>query len=118
MANIIVAGGAGFIGSHLCTRLMDEGHTVFCLDNLITGDKNNLIPLLDNPRFSFLTLDITQPLPTISDRFAEIDYVFHLASPASPNKNSQKSYVNFPVETLLVNSMGTYNLLELARERT
>jgi nucleoside-diphosphate-sugar epimerase len=117
MANIIVAGGAGFIGSHLCKRLIDEGHAVFCLDNLITGDKNNNTPLLDNPKFTFLEYDVTQPFSTIDDRFAEIDYIFHLASPASPNKNSERSYVNYPVETLLVNSIGTYNLLQIAKSR-
>lgn len=118
MANILVAGGAGFIGSHLCVRLIEEGHSVFCVDNLITGNKNNIVKLLDNPKFAFVDHDITKPLNVIADRFAEIQYIYHLASPASPNKNSEKSYINFPIETLLVNSLGTYNLLNLAKEKS
>lgn len=117
MANIVVAGGAGFIGSHLCKRLIAEGHTVFCIDNLITGDKANVVSLLDNPKFSFFDHDVTQPLTVIADRLEEVHYVFHLASPASPNKKSEKSYINFPIETLLANSSGTKNLLDLTKEK-
>lgn len=113
MLKILVAGGAGFIGSHLCRRLINEGHTVYCLDNLITGVKNNIIPLLDNPRFNFYDRDVTKPIVEIP----EIHYIYHLASPASPNKKSERSYINFPIETLLANSVGTYNLLNLAKER-
>lgn len=118
MANIIVAGGAGFIGSHLSKKLLEEGHSVICLDNLITGDRKNNSALLENPQFTFLECDITKELATVADRFGEVNYIFHLASPASPNQNSERSYVNFPVETMLVNSIGTYNLLELAKERS
>ena len=113
MLKILVAGGAGFIGSHLCKRLIEEGHTVYCVDNLITGDKNNIVSLLDNPRFNYFVHDVTKPITEI----AEVNFVYHLASPASPNKNSPRSYINFPIETLLANSVGTYNLLNLAKEK-
>ncbi len=113
MLKILVAGGAGFIGSHLCKRLIEEGHTVYCVDNLITGDKNNIVSLLDNPRFNYFVHDVTKPITEI----AEVNIIYHLASPASPNKNSPRSYINFPIETLLANSVGTYNLLNLAKEK-
>lgn len=113
----MVAGGAGFIGSHLCKRLIDEGHTVYCIDNLITGDKENIAPLLENPRFTFLEFDLGKQSDTLSESFKEVDYIFHLASPASPNKKSERSYINFPIETMLANSTGTYNLLNLAKEK-
>jgi nucleoside-diphosphate-sugar epimerase len=116
MANIIVAGGAGFIGSHLCARLIKEGHSVICLDNLITGDKNNNVRLLENPNFSFYDVDVTNPLLLVPERFGEVHYIFHLASPASPSLHAERSYINFPVETLLVNSIGTHNLLQLTKE--
>ena len=118
MSRIIVAGGAGFIGSHLCKRLMSEGHTVFCVDNLITGDKKNVESLLDNPQFNYLEHDVTIDFTVIADRLGEIHEIYHLASPASPNKKSERSYINFPIETLLANSVGTYNLLNLAKEKS
>jgi nucleoside-diphosphate-sugar epimerase len=105
----LVAGGAGFIGSHLCDRLLAEGATVACVDNLITGARANVAHLIDNPRFSFVQHDVIQPLE------AEADAVFHLASPASPNPASPRSYIAHSIETALVNSQGTYQLLELAR---
>lgn len=117
MSNIVVAGGAGFIGSHLCRRLIQEGHTVFAIDNLISGEKNNLISLMDNPKFSLLEFDVSKPLDPIIDRFGDVDSVFHLASPASPNKKSARSYMNNPLETMYVNSYGTFNLLELAKKK-
>jgi nucleoside-diphosphate-sugar epimerase len=111
MQTVLVAGGAGFIGSHLCKSLLSKDYKVICVDNLVTGDKSNMAPLLDNENFSFLEKDIIKPLEEI-----KADYIFHLASPASPNKKSPKSYINLPLETLLANSMGTYNLLELAKK--
>ncbi len=112
MQTVLVAGGAGFIGTHLCKRLLTENYKVICVDNLVTGDRNNLKDILDNQNFTFLEQDITKSL----DKELTVDYIFHLASPASPNKKSPRSYVNHPIETLLANSLGTYNLLELAKK--
>jgi len=117
MEKVIVAGGAGFIGSHLCKRLINEGNIVYCIDNYITGSKNNVESLLDNPNFSLLEYDISKSLQDIKDRFNDVHSIFHLASPASPNKNSERSYINYPIETMLANSLGTYNLLQLAKEK-
>lgn len=117
MQKIIVAGGAGFIGSHLCKRLLDEGNTVYCLDNFISGSKNNVQSLMDNPKFVLIEQDVAQSFEGIKDRFSDIHYIFHLASPASPNPKSQRSYINRPIETMLANSVGTYNLLMLAQEK-
>ncbi|OGH19776.1 MAG: NAD-dependent dehydratase [Candidatus Levybacteria bacterium RIFCSPHIGHO2_02_FULL_37_13] len=120
MQLVLVAGGAGFIGSHLCRSLLKDGYKVVCVDNLITGDKKNIEDLLVNPEFKFVEQDITKSVQ--SSKFIPIksgqslDYIFHLASPASPNKKSKRSYINHPVETLLVNSVGTFNLLELAKK--
>ena len=104
-----MAGGAGFIGSHLCDRLLAEGASVICLDNLITGARDNVAHLLDNPHFTFVQHDVIEPIS------AETDAVFHLASPASPNPASPRSYIAHSIETALANSQGTYRLLEVAR---
>lgn len=117
MPKALIAGGAGFIGSHLSSKLINNGFVVYCVDNLITGNKTNVNNLLDNPNFNLLRHDITTPLTLIADRLQEIDYIFHLASPASPNMNSEKSYMKLPIETMLANSLGTYNLLLLAKEK-
>src|SRR5438309_9544308 len=106
----LVAGGAGFIGSHLCERLLAEGLDVICVDNLVTGARRNIEPLIDQAGFEFWERDVCQPLD------AEVDYVFHLASPASPNPASPKSYFAHPIETAMVNSLGTYQLLEVSRK--
>ena len=111
MQTVLVAGGAGFIGTHLCNSLVSQNYKVICVDNLITGDKKNIESLLSNPNFEFLEQDITKTFET-----KKIDLIFHLASPASPNLKCPKSYVNYPIETLLANSLGTYNLLELAKK--
>jgi nucleoside-diphosphate-sugar epimerase len=102
--HILVAGGAGFIGSHLCRRLLADGHEVLCVDNLSTGRYVNIAALEDVPGFRFLEHDVVQPLAFATDA------VFHLASPASP-----PGYLRRPVETLRVNSEGTLHLLEGAR---
>jgi len=102
---ILVTGGAGFIGSHLCERLLAEGHQVVCLDNLSTGDLRNLEDIKDDPSLRFVLADATEVVNL------EVDAVAHLASPASP-----VDYGRMAVETMLVNSMGTYRGLELARK--
>src|SRR3989338_6399961 len=111
METCLVAGGGGFIGSHLCKSLLDENFKVICVDNFITGDKANINSLTSNSNFKLLEKDIIKEKDFEAEK---IDYIFHLASPASPNAKSKKSYINFPSETLLVNSVGTYNLLELS----
>ena len=115
MQTILVAGGAGFIGSNLCERLLDKNYRVICIDNLITGSKENIDDFTENKNFSFLNLDISSS-SFQNTKLPKIDYIFHLASPASPNKKSPRSYINFPIETLLANSLGTYNLLEIAKK--
>jgi len=101
----LVAGAAGFIGSHLCDRLLQDGHDVAAIDNFITGSPRNLEHQRANPRFRFVQHNVIEPLP-----WAEpLDFVFNLASPASP-----KDYLDHPVETLRVGSEGTLNLLNLA----
>src|SRR3989338_3673351 len=115
MQTILVAGGAGFIGSNLCERLLGKNYRVVCIDNLITGRWENIDDFTKNKNFSFLNLDLTD-LSFQNTKLPKMDYIFHLASPASPNKKSPRSYINFPIETLLVNSVGTYNLLKIARK--
>ena len=102
----LVAGGAGFIGSHLCERLLAEGDPVICLDNLITGRRRNIASLMDRPGFAFVEHDVVEPLPPLP----RVSRVFHLASPASP-----VAYQLHPIETMRTNSEGSRNLLELAR---
>ena len=114
MQTALVAGGAGFIGSHLCEKLLKDNFHVICVDNLTTGDKSNINIFNSNPSFTFIEKDITQiEKKDLSEE--KMDFIFHLASPASPNKNSPRSYINFPVETLLANSLGTYRLLEISK---
>ena len=114
MQIVVVAGGAGFIGSYLCNSLVSDGYKVICIDNLITGDKSNIKKLVDNPGFEFLEKDVTK-IQNSDLGIQNLDFIFHLASPASPNKKSKRSYINYPIETMLVNSIGTYNLLEIAK---
>ena len=94
----MVTGGAGFIGSHLCERVHQEGHEVIAVDNFVTGQKKNLEELLPHPNFTLLEQDITTPF----DVPGGIDRILHFASPASPN-----DYLELPIETLTVGSMGT-----------
>ncbi|MGO9012521.1 MAG: UDP-glucuronic acid decarboxylase family protein [Bryobacteraceae bacterium] len=105
---IVVAGAAGFIGSHFCDRLLAEGHTVAGLDNFLTGAAGNLAHLANEARFSLIRQDITEPISIAG----EVDAVVNMASPASP-----KDYLDHPIETLLVGSAGTRRMLGLAREK-
>ena len=104
----LVAGGAGFVGSHLCERLVQSGQHVICVDNLISGRISNLRPLLGHSRFTFMERDILQGL----DDLPTLDRIYHLASPASP-----PTYQRHAIATLRVNAEGTERLLELATER-
>ena len=105
--NILLAGGAGFLGSHFCDLLLEKGHSVYCIDNLITGKKENIKHLFSNKKFKFKKIDITKNFSIKID----FDYVINFASIASPI-----FYYKYKIETLLVGSYGTYNLLELARK--
>lgn len=109
---VLVAGGAGFIGSHLCESLISDGCDVICVDNLITGDKKNVSGLLSNSKFEFIEKDVSSKDFKIEKN---VDLIFHLASPASPSNVNPKSYIFNPIETLLANSLGTHNLLEVAK---
>jgi len=109
MQKVLVTGGAGFIGSHLCKSLLDGGYGVICLDNLVTGNRKNIEGLTSDPSFEFLELDVIKPSEQLTN--LSVDYIFHLASPASP-----VDYQNHSEETLLANSLGTLNILELAKK--
>jgi nucleoside-diphosphate-sugar epimerase len=109
---VVVAGGAGFIGSHLCDALIAAGHEVWALDNFATGRRENVAHLAAEARFHLIEADVTQPLPADLPTFARI---YHLASPASPNATSPRSYMQLPLETAAVNTVGTQLLLERAR---
>ncbi len=108
MARILVTGGAGFIGSHLCERFIGEDHEVICVDNLLTGDRDNIAHLFASPRFSFLEQDITTYLYVKGP----LDAIMHFASPASP-----VDYLELPIQTLKVGSLGTHKALGLAKEK-
>ncbi|QZT37168.1 SDR family oxidoreductase [Halosquirtibacter xylanolyticus] len=101
---ILVTGGAGFIGSHLCERLLNEGNEVYCLDNFFTGNKDNIIHLLDNPYFELIRHDVTMPF------FIEVDQIYNLACPASPIHYQQN-----PIKTIKTSVMGAINMLGLAK---
>lgn len=107
----LVTGGGGFIGSHLCRRLLAEGFEVTCLDNFSSGLRRNIAELADVPNFRLIEIDVTAaPLP---DEF-RADRYYHLASPASPNPHTPRSYMALPLETALVNSVGMRHVLDLA----
>lgn len=109
----VVSGGAGFIGSHLCRRLVDEGWKVVAVDDFSTGRRSNVSELEGNRRFSLVQADVSEPLPEEVGRLRP-DVVFHLASPASPGK-SPYSYMSLPFHTLRTGSSGTWQMLDLAR---
>jgi UDP-glucuronate decarboxylase len=106
---IIVTGGAGFIGSHLCERLLKEGNNVICVDNLGSGNIENIQHLLPNPNFKFIKHNVIEPLQRIEGK---IDQIYHLASRASPI-----DYQEYPVETALANSVGTDRMINLALDK-
>jgi UDP-glucuronate decarboxylase len=101
---ILVTGGAGFLGSHLCERLLADGHDVLCVDNFFTGTRDNILSLLDNKRFEFIRHDVTFPL------YVEVDEIYNLACPASPNH-----YQHDPVQTTKTSVHGAINMLGLAK---
>jgi UDP-glucuronate decarboxylase len=104
LTRVLITGGAGFIGSHLSLRLLDEGNEVICLDNFFTGNKNNILPLLDNKRFELIRHDVTFPL------YVEVDQIYNLACPASPIH-----YQHDPVATTKTSVHGAINMLGLAK---
>jgi len=104
MKKILVTGGAGFIGSHLCERLLNEGNEVICLDNYFTGSKRNILHLLENPFFELVRHDITEPY------YAEVDEIYNLACPASPIH-----YQHDPIKTIKTSVVGATNMLGLAK---
>lgn len=108
MARVVVSGGAGFLGSHLCDALLDRGDEVVCLDNLVTGRTANIEHLVNNERFTFRPQDVSEHVWVPGP----VDRVMHLASPASP-----VDFGRIPIEILMVGSRGTHNLLGLAREK-
>jgi nucleoside-diphosphate-sugar epimerase len=111
MARVVVTGGAGFLGSHLCGALLDRGDQVVAVDNLLSGSRANVAALADRPGFSFVEADVIESIPVDGP----VDVVAHLASPASPNPRSPKGYLSHPIATLRVGSEGTRNALDLAR---
>jgi dTDP-glucose 4,6-dehydratase len=106
MTHALITGGAGFLGSHLCERLLAEGHRVTCVDNLLTGSRENIAHLLPRNDFRFLEHDVSRPF----EIEGEVDFVLHFASPASPI-----DYLELPIQTLKVGSLGTHNTLGLAK---
>ena len=108
MPRILITGAAGFLGSHLCDRYTGEGYDVIGMDNLITGDMNNISHLQESTNFTFINHDVTEHI----DIDVELDYILHFASPASPI-----DYLKIPIQTLKVGSLGTHNCLGLARNK-
>ncbi len=104
MKRILITGGAGFIGSHLCERLLDEGNEIICLDNYFTGSKQNILHLLNNPYFEIIRHDVTMPF------YIEVDEIYNLACPASP-----VHYQYNPIKTVKTSVMGAINMLGLAK---
>ena len=108
MKTVLITGGAGFIGSHLCDRFIADGYKVICMDNLITGNLDNIRRLLDERNFRFIEHNVTNHI----DIGEKIDYVLHFASPASPD-----DYLKYPIPTLKVGALGTHNALGVAKEK-
>jgi dTDP-glucose 4,6-dehydratase len=108
MATAVITGGSGFLGSHLCDKLINEGMTVICIDNLLTGSLDNIQHLFGNPNFRFINHDVTNFIHVPG----KVDYILHFASPASPI-----DYHQLPIQTLKVGSLGTHKALGLAKEK-
>jgi dTDP-glucose 4,6-dehydratase len=109
---ILITGAAGFLGSHLCDRLINIGHEIIGMDNFITGSKQNLAHLSGNPLFTFIRHDVANFIFVPG----KVDAVLHFASPASPNPNSPFGYPNLPIQTMKAGALGTHNTLGLARD--
>ena len=108
MSRVVITGGAGFLGSHLCERALAEGHEVVCVDNLLTGRRENVKPLLEREDFQFLEHDVSKPF----EIEGPVDFILNFASPASPI-----DYLELPIQTLKVGSLGTHNALGLAKAK-
>ncbi len=108
MSRVLITGGAGFLGSHLCDKFLSEGFDVVCMDNLITGSMDNVSHLIGNPKFKFIFYDVTDYIHVPGD----LDLILHFASPASPI-----DYLKLPIQTLKVGSLGTHKVLGLAKAK-
>lgn len=108
---ILISGAAGFLGSHLCDRLIKDGHAVVGIDNFVTGSPDNLVHLAGNNAFQFIRQDVSNFIFVPG----KVDAVMHFASPASPNAESPKGYFNLPIQTMKAGALGTHNMLGVAR---
>jgi len=109
---ILITGAAGFLGSHLCDRLLSEGHEVIGLDNFVTGNPENIAHLMGNEKFSFQRHDVSNYIFVKG----KVDAVLHFASPASPNPESPSGYFNLPIQTMKAGALGTHNCLGIAKD--
>ncbi|MCK5741685.1 MAG: GDP-mannose 4,6-dehydratase, partial [Chlorobi bacterium] len=108
MARVLITGGAGFLGSHLCQRFLDEGDYVYCMDNFITGSPDNIAEMMKNENFEFIHHDVSNYIYVPG----ELDFILHFASPASPI-----DYLKYPIQTMKVGSLGTHKALGLAKAK-